>query len=119
MTEKNKSSVPSHNAARSSEQPAVLTVLILIFFFLSGITGLMYQILWTRIIVKIIGSAPFAVSIVLTIFMGGLGLGSYLAGKRIDSIKNPYSMVKLYGILELCIGFYGVLLPLLLIAFKH
>ena len=53
--------------------------LILAFFFISGLTGLIYEILWSRLIIKIIGSAPFAVSIVLTVFMGGLGLGSYLA----------------------------------------
>ena len=54
--------------------------LILCCFFVSGLTGLTYEILWTRMIVKIIGTSPFAVSIVLTVFMGGLGLGSYLGG---------------------------------------
>ena len=43
-------------------------------FFLSGITGLVYELLWTRLIVKMVGGASFAVSIILTIFMGGLGL---------------------------------------------
>ena len=51
--------------------------LVLVCFFFSGLTGLIYEILWTRMIVKIIGGAPFAVSIILTVFMGGLGLGSY------------------------------------------
>ncbi|MHC4159294.1 MAG: hypothetical protein ACYSSO_09475, partial [Planctomycetota bacterium] len=55
-----------------------IMLLVLVCFFFSGLTGLIYEILWTRMIVKIIGGAPFAVSIVLTVFMGGLGLGSYL-----------------------------------------
>ena len=69
-------------------------------------------------IVKIIGSAPFAVTIVLTVFMGGLGLGSYLASRTIDQIKDPLKLVRLYGILELVIGAYGIVLPLLLILFR-
>jgi len=59
-----------HNSTRS------IALLILVCFFLSGLTGLIYEVLWTRMIVKIIGGAPFAVSIILTVFMGGLGLGA-------------------------------------------
>jgi spermidine synthase len=53
-----------------------IMLLVLICFFFSGLTGLIYEVLWTRMIVKIIGNAPFAVSIILTVFTGGLGLGS-------------------------------------------
>jgi len=65
--------------------------------------------------VEIIGSAPFAVSIILTIFMGGLGLGSYLAGRTIDRIRNPLALVRMYGILEIAIGAYAIVIPLLLV----
>lgn len=92
--------------------------LVLCFFFISGMTGLIYEILWTRMIVKIIGSAPFAVSIVLTVFMGGLGLGSYLASRSIDRLKTSRELVKVYGILELMVGAYGLVLPVLLVLFK-
>jgi len=43
-----------------------ITLLVLTCFFLSGVTGLIYEILWTRMIVKIIGGAPFAMGIILT-----------------------------------------------------
>ncbi len=69
-------------------------------------------------IVKIIGSAPFAVSIILTVFMGGLGLGSYIAGRYVDRIKDPLKLVRLYAILEIAIAVYGIVFPLLLILFK-
>ena len=62
-----------------------ITILILVCFFLSGLTGLIYEVLWTRMIVKIIGGAPFAVSIILTVFMGGLGLGAYIASRIVDN----------------------------------
>jgi spermidine synthase len=68
-------------------------------------------------IVKVIGAAPFAVSIVLTVFMGGLGLGSYIAGRTIDRVKQPLRLVRIYGILELAIGAYGLAVPFLLRAF--
>ncbi|MBW1912900.1 MAG: fused MFS/spermidine synthase [Deltaproteobacteria bacterium] len=50
--------------------------------------------------------------------MGGLGLGSYLAGRNIDRVKDPIRLVRLYGILELAIGAYGIILPLLLVLFR-
>ena len=90
-----------------------LSRFVLLCFFLSGFTGLIYEILWTRMIVKIIGGAPFAVSIVLTVFMGGLGLGSYVASRTIDRIKEPMKLVRLYGVLEIVIGAYCLALPLL------
>ena len=75
--------------------------MVLTCFFFSGLTGLIYEILWTRMIVKIIGGAPFAVSIVLMVFMAGFGIGSYIASRTIDRIKEPAKLVRIYGILEL------------------
>jgi spermidine synthase len=77
-------------------------------------SGLIYQILWTRMIIKIIGGAPFAVSIILTVFMAGLGSGAYVAGKYIDRIKETDRLLKIYGLLELAIGIYASAIPLLL-----
>ncbi len=90
--------------------------LILVCFFVSGMTGLIYQILWTRMLVKVIGGAPFAISIVLTIFMGGLGLGSYLASRIIDKITDALKLVRIYGWLEIIIGIYCLIFPAILIA---
>ena len=91
---------------------------VLVCFFVSGLTGLTYELLWTRMITKIIGGAPFAVSIVLTVFMGGLGVGSYVASRTIDRVKEPMKLVRLYGLLELAIGGYCFVLPVLLLGFK-
>ncbi len=100
--------------SNSAQAISRLSTLILSCFFISGMTGLIYEILWTRMIVKIIGSAPFAVAIVLTVFMGGLGLGSYLAGRRVDRIKQEKDLLRLYGLLEIIIGAYAVVLLVLL-----
>jgi len=102
----------------SDSLPGGIFLLVLSCFFLSGFSGLVYEILWTRMMVKLIGSAPFAVSIILSIFMGGLGLGSYLAGNIVDRFKQPLALVKLYGLLELAVGIYALLIPLMLPAFE-
>jgi spermidine synthase len=61
---------------------------------------------------KVIGSAPFAVATVLSVFMGGLALGSWLAGKYIDNINSRRNLLSLYGKVEFAIGIYGLMLPL-------
>ncbi len=92
--------------------------IVLFCFFCSGMTGLIYEILWSRMIVAIVGCAPFAVSIILTVFMGGLGVGSFIAGRTIDRIQQPFLLVLLYGVLEILIGGYGLAVPFLVHAFK-
>jgi predicted membrane-bound spermidine synthase len=71
----------------------VMTLVLACFFF-SGLTGLIYEILWTRMIVKIIGGTPFAVSIILTVFMGGPGPGQ-LPGRPIHR-HHQYGPAKRY-----------------------
>jgi len=95
-----------------------LSPFILTCFFLSGLAGLIYEVLWVRMIDKVIGSAPFAVAAVLAVFMGGLSLGSYLAGRRIDRIPEKKDLLSLYGKLEVAIGIYGLLLPIFMVMVK-
>ncbi len=91
-----------------------ITLLIFVSFFISGFTGLVYEILWTRLIVRIVGASPLAVSIILTIFMGGIGLGSFLASKTIRLVQKHHQHLRIYALLELAIGILGFLLPFLM-----
>ena len=97
---------------------SVLPVLVLACFFFSGAAGLIYEVLWIRMIDKVVGSAPFAVATVLAVFMGGLAVGSYLAGRTIDRITSKKNLLALYGKVEVVIGVYGLLLPFLVMAVK-
>ena len=81
-------------------------------FFFSGAAGLVYEVLWIRMIDKVIGSAPFAVATVLTVFMAGLGAGSFLAGRVIDKASSKSALLALYGKLELGIGACALAVPL-------
>ena len=110
--------VKGQDGVRQKQSGAWLARLVLVCFFFSGMTGLLYEVLWTRMIVKIIGGAPFAISIILTVFMGGLGLGSYIASRRIDRVDDPGKLVRIYGVLELVIGGYCLVLPALLTLFR-
>jgi len=87
-------------------------LLILALFLLSGVSGLVYQIVWTRMLVLVFGNTILATSTVLSAFMGGLAAGSYFFGRTID--RRPRPLVKLYALLEAGIGLYALIFPLLL-----
>ncbi|CAA9246240.1 MAG: Spermidine synthase [uncultured Chloroflexi bacterium] len=78
------------------------------FFFASGAAGLIYQVAWVRILSLIFGVTVHAVSTVLAGFMAGLALGSFVAGRVAERVKNP---LLVYGIVELGIGATGLLTP--------
>ena len=61
--------------------------IVYFLFFLSGITALIYEIVWTRMLTLVFGHTVFSVSVVLASFMAGLGLGSYLFGYAADSME--------------------------------
>jgi len=83
---------------------------ILLCFFASGVSGLVYQVVWVRELVLVFGATTFAVSTVLTAFMGGLALGSYYFGRRSETVTRP---LRLYGLLEIGIGVYSLAVPLI------
>jgi len=118
MPKKKKKSHRSDPIAASGETVSPVlqkydALFIIACFFLSGIAGLVYEVLWVRIFGKVIGSTPLAVASVLTVFMAGLALGSYIASRRVDRIRSRGDLLWLYGLLECGIGIYGLLLPFL------
>ena len=96
----------------------------LVLFFFSGATSLVYEVLWTRRLSLTFGHTVLAVSTVLTVFMSGLALGSFLAGrwsdkerKRLQASGDPRGasrFLALYGVLEIFIGVWAVLSLVLL-----
>jgi len=87
-----------------------MRVALLVFFFTSGATGLILEVLWTRTLGNVFGNTVYAASTVLTAYMLGLALGSWLLGRQADRSTKP---VVLYGYLELGVGLYALLFPLL------
>lgn len=81
---------------------------IFVFFFVSGFTGLIYEVVWTRLLTLVLGNTHYSVATVLTTFMAGLALGSYLGGRLVDRRGDPLVM---YALLEGIIGIYCLLIP--------
>jgi spermidine synthase len=84
-----------------------------VLFFFSGATGLVYQLLWVRVLYQAFGSTIQSVTTVVAAYMGGLGLGAWLLGRTGDRHPRPAA---LYGWLEVAIGAFGIASPLVLAA---
>jgi spermidine synthase len=80
-------------------------------FFLSGISGLLYEVAWTRMLHLLFGDTVLAVSTVLASFMAGLALGSFWIGRYVDRCPR---VLALYAGLETGIALSAVLLPVAL-----
>ena len=77
-----------------------------LLFFTSGFPALLYQIVWQRALFTIYGVNIQSVTVIVTVFMLGLGLGS-LAGGRISTISGVQTL-RTFGFIELSIGAFGV-----------
>src|SRR5688572_4550622 len=83
-------------------------MLILLLFFSSGATALVYEVLWSKYLSMMLGSTVQAQTVVLAVFMGGLAIGNRLFGRRSISVKSP---LLVYGVLEIIIGVYAYFFP--------
>lgn len=88
--------------------------LIFLCFFLSGGSGLLFEVLWTRELGLVFGSTTLAMSTVLSVFMGGLALGSYLGGRFVRRFTDPWGPLRAYAFVEAGVGAYALLVPLFL-----
>jgi spermidine synthase len=84
------------------------------FFFVSGLCGIVYELVWLRLAMAQFGVTTPLTSIVLSMFMGGLGLGSWAAGSwvRVYGKRLTLHPLRLYGLTELLIGCSALAVPL-------
>ncbi len=75
-------------------------------FFLSGITSLFYQVAWQRILTLFYGVGFISITLVVSVFMFGLGFGALWGGRIVDRIKDK---IALYAFVEIVIGAFGFL----------
>jgi spermidine synthase len=73
-------------------------------FLLSGFTSLVLQVVWSKSLALLLGSTLHAMSTVVAVFLGGLALGAYLAGRLARRVTRPLS---LYGWMEVGVGAYA------------
>lgn len=86
-------------------------ILFACLFFISGAAGLIYEIVWERLLELHFGVTMIAVTLIVAAYMAGLGFGSMLGGRIAHGAKNPW---RLYGLLELGIAAFGIFSPSLI-----
>ena len=97
-------------ARRRLPEPRSTFGIVLVWFFLSGATALVYEVVWLRMLSLVFGHTVYAITTVLAAFMAGLGLGSFLFGRRAARFPDP---IRAYGLLEIGIGVSCALTPVL------
>jgi spermidine synthase len=94
--------------AMPAERTSRLVWWLAALFFLSGASGLIYQVLWVRMLSLSFGITVYAVTVVLASFMGGLALGSFFGGRLAERIKRP---LLAYGIIEVAVALVALATP--------
>jgi spermidine synthase len=112
---------PASRADEDSDSIA-LPSLLLVGFGLSGFAALLYQVVWIHSLILVIGVSIYAFSAVLTVFLGGVGLGSLLIG-RIMAFTSARQTLKVASFLQLGISLSAIaslsLLSQLPVMFVH
>jgi spermidine synthase len=75
-------------------------------FLLSGMSGLVYEVLWAKFLVLFIGNTTYAHSLVIAVFMSGLSVGYYFWGRVVD--YRPRHALLVYAALEIAVGLYAL-----------
>ncbi|MFC1574654.1 fused MFS/spermidine synthase [Gemmatimonadota bacterium] len=107
---------PSKVSGTGPSETGGIRLTILALFFLSGVCGLVYEVVWMRMLTLVFGATAFATSTILASFFSGLALGSFLFGRVIDKGRNP---LKVYAVLEVGIGLFAFLMPLLFLGLNE
>jgi spermidine synthase len=88
---------------------------VCLLFFCSGLSSLIYQLIWVRVFGNVFGNTVHSTSLVVAVFMLGLGAGSFVVGawadRRYAAFAEggaPESLLRIYGIFELAIGVLGL-----------
>src|SRR5262249_29785591 len=98
--------------AGDAAHPRVALGLVFVALFLSGGTGLIYEVVWTRQLSDVMGSTALAMTTVFSAFMVALALGALVIGR---SGRRGGQALVLYGQLEIGIGLTALATSMLLI----
>ena len=84
-----------------------------VFFFISGFCSVLYEIVWLRLAMAQFGVTSPLASIVLSMFMAGLGLGSWATGRLIrrHEARINFPPLRIYALTELLIGVSALMVP--------
>lgn len=92
--------------------PLRYLLIALLTTLLTGASGLIYEVTWQRYLANVLGSEAKAISIILSVFLGGLALGYSIFG-RLSQRLNRSAAVRTAGMVEILIGLWGAAFPFL------
>ena len=81
-------------------------------FFVSGVSALIYQVAWQRLLFGAFGVDIESITIIVSTFMLGLGCGALAGGQLSD--RMGHRTIPMFALCELCIGLFGVASPSLI-----
>lgn len=86
--------------------------LIKIIFFMSGFSALIYQIAWQRMLFTAFGVDLESITVIISVFMAGLGVGAYFGGRIADALlPKVYHILLFFAFTEVGIGMFGFISP--------
>src|SRR6185369_15652451 len=87
--------------------------ILFVLFFLSGACSLVYQVIWTRMAFASFGIITPVLSVVLSVFMLGLSVGSWAGGRAVSSLvrRTGISAIYFYAAVEFLIGVGAFVVP--------
>jgi spermidine synthase len=88
-----------------------IKIAVFFLFLLSGMCGLIFEVVWSKYLYIFIGSTAYSHLMVLATYLGGLAIGAFIFGKYSDKVLNQ---LKLYGLLEVGIGVYCLAYPFII-----
>lgn len=94
-----------------TDEKALLKNIVFLLFFASGISGLIYEVVWLRILSRIIGVTAYATAVTLAAFMAGLALGSFIFGRLVDKRNDQ---LRIFALLQLWLAVFAVVTPIIL-----
>lgn len=74
-------------------------------FFLSGLSALIFQVVWQRALTLYYGVGPISITLIVSIYMAGLGLGALLGGYLAEKYEKR---IEIYAVIELLVGCFGL-----------
>src|SRR5438034_11371609 len=92
--------------SQRSKQDWLLGVGLLCFFF-SGVAGLVYEVVWTRMLTQIFGNTTYAIATVLGAFMAGFGTRSRIFGQIRGRGEIDFLVVRVSISGVCCFGLFG------------
>lgn len=92
-------------------QPHLITItfMLCVLFFGSGCSALIYQVAWQRMLFTLFGVDLISITIIVSVFMLGLGIGGLYGGIIADKLNSK--LLILYILIELGIAVFGIFSP--------